>query len=108
MARPTTSQLARARWRYEVTSHDILPSFLDELQNVTRKFCQLPIEEKQKCRKLKNGEYQVEGYGNDYVMSEDQIIDWNDHLNFIVQPEDIRKLEYWPENPITFREMAHD
>lgn len=53
-----------------------------------------------KCARAPDG---IEGYGNDMVLSEQQVIDWNDRLYIIISPEDQRKLEVWPEKPETFR-----
>ncbi|XP_020244912.1 codeine O-demethylase-like [Asparagus officinalis] len=93
---------------FHVIGHELPPSFVDELRDVTRTFFKLPVEEKQKYSNLKSGEFDFEGYGNDLVASEDQILDWNDRLYLLVQPEDKRKLDYWPENPSSFREMLHE
>uniref|UniRef100_A0A0E0L8I9 Fe2OG dioxygenase domain-containing protein n=1 Tax=Oryza punctata TaxID=4537 RepID=A0A0E0L8I9_ORYPU len=57
--------------------HGIEPGFLSEVMKVTRGFYELPLEEKQKYSNLANGdEFRNEGYGNDMVMSEEQILDW--------------------------------
>uniref|UniRef100_I1Q002 Fe2OG dioxygenase domain-containing protein n=1 Tax=Oryza glaberrima TaxID=4538 RepID=I1Q002_ORYGL len=54
-----------------------LPGFLSEVMKVTRGFYELPLEEKQKYSNLANGnEFKHEGYGNDMVVSEKQILDW--------------------------------
>ncbi|XP_039117797.1 protein SRG1-like [Dioscorea cayenensis subsp. rotundata] len=88
---------------FQVIEHGMTPSFLDEVRDVTKAFFELPRDEKQKYSNMKNGNFQFEGYGNDEVATEDQILDWNDRLFLTVQPEDIRKLELWPENPSSFR-----
>ncbi|KAF0901672.1 hypothetical protein E2562_003622 [Oryza meyeriana var. granulata] len=57
--------------------HGMEPSFLSEVIHVTRGFYELPLEEKQKYSNLVNGkEFRIEGYGNDMVVSEKQILDW--------------------------------
>lgn len=92
---------------FQVIEHGMTPSFLDEVRDVTKAFFELPRDEKQKYSNMKNGKFQFEGYGNDEVATEDQILDWNDRLFLTVQPEDIRKLELWPENPSSFRYHKH-
>lgn len=87
----------------QAVGHDLSPSLLDDLRDAARKFFHLPIDVKQKYSNLKEGEFNLEGYGNDFVAGEEQIIDWNDRLYLLVQPEDKRKLDYWPENPSCFR-----
>lgn len=102
------SSAVRSWGLFQIVGHDLPPSFLDEMRDVARKFFQLPTEVKQKYSNLKQGQFTLEGYGNDFVAKEDQIIDWNDHLYLLVQPEDKRKLDYWPESPTSFREILHE
>ncbi|GMQ07290.1 hypothetical protein CsSME_00051543 [Camellia sinensis var. sinensis] len=80
-------------------------SFLDKLQEIAKQFFVLPIEEKHKYSRTVED---LEGYGNDSVFSEHQILDWTDRLYLIVSPEDQRKLKFWPQNPECFREILHD
>lgn len=93
---------------FQVIGHELSPSFLDDVQHVERKFFQLPSEVKYKYSNLKKGKFQLEGYGNDFIATENQIIDWNDRLYLLVQPDDKRKLDYWPESPISFREILYE
>ncbi|KAM0939078.1 putative (S)-norcoclaurine synthase [Dioscorea sansibarensis] len=79
------------------------PSFLDEVRDVARAFFKLPTEEKKKCSNIRNGKFGQEGYGDDEVVAESQILDWTDRLYLLVQPEDQRKLELWPTNPNSLR-----
>ena len=73
--------------------------FLDTVRSVSKQFFALPLEEKLKCGGVNTGQ----GYGNDMILSEDQILDWTDRLYFELSPEDQRLLEVWPENPANFR-----
>jgi len=84
----------------QAINHGISCSFLDQLHELTKQFFALPKEEKEKCARAPDG---IEGYGNDMVFSEQQVIDWNDRVYIIISPEDKRKLEVWPEKPETFR-----
>ena len=52
---------------------------------------------------LVNGEeFRFEGYGNDVVLSEDQILDWCDRLYLIVEPESRVVGSLWPARPPAF------
>lgn len=94
---------------FQAIGHDIPVSSLDDIQDAARRFFQLPMEAKQKYSNLtETGEFGLEGYGNDRVLTEDQILDWNDRLYLLVQPEDERKLELWPEDPSNFRDILHE
>ncbi|CAM0907126.1 unnamed protein product [Alopecurus aequalis] len=86
--------------------HGMEPSFLSELMKVTREFYKLPLEEKQKYSNLVDGkEFRMEGYGNDMVVSEKQILDWCDRLQLIVEPESQRVYSMWPAQPPSFRDI---
>lgn len=92
----------------QATGHEIPEALLDEVMNVSRAFFCLPIEEKQKYTNLIDGkEFKLEGYGNDRVASDDQILDWSDRLYLLVQPEGQRNLALWPETPASFRYCFH-
>lgn len=85
---------------FQAINHGMASSFLDKVREVTKEFFALPMEEKQKySRTLED----IEGYGNDTVVTEHQTLDWTDRLYLLVRPEDQRKLKLWPENPDTFR-----
>ncbi|XP_059635187.1 codeine O-demethylase-like [Cornus florida] len=90
---------------FQAINHGITNSFLDEVQKVAKQFFAFPTEEKQKCSRALDD---IEGYGNDTVLSENQILDWTDRLYLTVYPEDQRKLELWPENPENFREILDE
>lgn len=81
-------------------NHGIEESFLDEVYAMTKHFFSLPKEEKMKCARPKDD---FDGYGNDTVFSDKQILDWNDRLYLMVKPEYQRKLKVWPQNPANFR-----
>ncbi|KAM3223892.1 hypothetical protein ACQJBY_057350 [Aegilops geniculata] len=67
--------------------HGMEPSFLAEAMKATREFFNLPLEEKQKYSNIVDGEkLGMDGYGNDMVVKENQVLDWNDRLNLLVEP----------------------
>uniref|UniRef100_A0ACD5XXM4 Uncharacterized protein n=1 Tax=Avena sativa TaxID=4498 RepID=A0ACD5XXM4_AVESA len=89
--------------------HGLEPDFLGEVMKVTREFFKLPLEEKQKYSNLVNGnEVRIEGYGNDMVVSEKQILDWCDRLYVIVEPESRRIYSLWPTQPPSFRDILSE
>ncbi|KDP23162.1 hypothetical protein JCGZ_00345 [Jatropha curcas] len=90
---------------FQVINHGMTSSFLEEMRQVAKQFFSLPMEEKQKYSR-KTGS--MEGYGNDMVLLEHQILDWTDRLYLTLNPEDQRQLRFWPENPQTFREMLDE
>lgn len=56
-------------------------------------FFDLPLSEKRKYAMATND---VQGYGQGYVVSQDQKLDWNDLLFLIALPPDSRNIKYWP------------
>jgi hypothetical protein len=84
---------------FVVTGHGMPKEFLDEILDATRKFFHLPLEEKQRCSNVIGGAmFQNEGYGTDRIDSDEQILDWCDRLWLQLQPEDERRLEFWPQS----------
>jgi len=75
----------------------------------TRGFFNLPLDEKQKYSNLTNGkEFRFEGYGNDMVLSEDQVLDWCDRLYLTVEPESRIIRSLWPAQPPAFCDVLRE
>lgn len=92
-----------------VTNHGIETSLMDGVMDASREFFRQPLEEKQKYSNLIDGKrFQVEGYGNDRVATERQILNWNDRLHLKVAPEDERDYTHWPKHPESFRDVLHE
>ncbi|KAL6223821.1 hypothetical protein ACLB2K_002679 [Fragaria x ananassa] len=93
---------ALTKWGcFQVINHGMTPEFLDKVREVTNQFFAMPLEEKHKYLRPADD---IEGYGNDMVFSEEQTLDWTDRLYLNVYPPDLRKLKFWPENPLSFRD----
>ena len=67
---------------------------------MTEEFFKLPLEEKMEYAQLTNS---IEGYGQAFVVSEDQKLDWGDMLFLIALPLARRNMRFWPANPPAFR-----
>ncbi|KAK2991070.1 hypothetical protein RJ640_010072 [Escallonia rubra] len=76
-------------------NHGVESSFLDNVHEGSKQFFALPMEERQKYSRETDD---AEGYGNDMVLSKHQTLDGSDRLYLFVNPEDKRKLKYWPES----------
>ncbi|XP_044426878.1 codeine O-demethylase isoform X2 [Triticum aestivum] len=89
---------------FKVSNHGMETSLMDSVMTASREFFHLPHEEKKKCSNLIGGKhFQVEGYGNDQVKTQDQILDWSDRLHLRIEPEGGRNLAHWPTHPKSFR-----
>ncbi|XWS07734.1 hypothetical protein CRYUN_Cryun41cG0015700 [Craigia yunnanensis] len=64
-------------------------------------FFELPPEEKKKYAQAGND---LQGYGQFYVVSEEQKLDWCDMVFLITLPPEIRNLKYWPDTIPGFKE----
>ncbi|KAK1420963.1 hypothetical protein QVD17_22962 [Tagetes erecta] len=90
---------------FQAINHGIEASFLDKVREISKLFFNLPAEEKKKCLREEDD---VEGYGNDMVFSDQQVLDWTDRLYIAVLPHDQQKLRFWPQNPAHFREVVDE
>ncbi|AED92857.1 unnamed protein product [Arabidopsis thaliana] len=89
----------------QVINHGITKALLDKIYKLTKEFCALPSEEKQKyAREIGS----IQGYGNDMILWDDQVLDWIDRLYITTYPEDQRQLKFWPDVPVGFRETLHE
>ncbi|KAF5203334.1 2-oxoglutarate-Fe(II) type oxidoreductase [Thalictrum thalictroides] len=93
---------------FQAIGHDIPSTLLDELQRTAKEFFDLPMEEKHKYSVNFNGKQDwIQGYGNDLIISDDQVIDWSDRLYLLVKPLDQRNYNLWPQYPTGFREILN-
>ncbi|XP_057767954.1 protein SRG1-like [Salvia miltiorrhiza] len=90
---------------FQAVNHGIDDLFLDEVRQLARDFFELPMTEKHKYARRGDG---YEGYGNDLVLFDNQPLDWSDRLYLQVAPDHHQKLQYWPQNPESFRKVLHD
>uniref|UniRef100_A0ACD5YA60 Uncharacterized protein n=1 Tax=Avena sativa TaxID=4498 RepID=A0ACD5YA60_AVESA len=91
------------------TNHGIEDSLMDAMMNMSREFFRQPDEEKHKCSNLVDGKpFSVEGYVNDKLETQDQILDWNAQLRLRVEPEDERNFAIWPSYPESFRDVLQE
>ncbi|CAH8391003.1 unnamed protein product [Eruca vesicaria subsp. sativa] len=85
----------------ELVNHGIDPCFLNKTKSEIQDFFNLPMEEKKKFWQQPN---EMEGFGQAFVFSEDQKLDWADMFFFIVQPVLLRKPHLFPKLPLPFRD----
>ncbi|WCJ28862.1 2-oxoglutarate (2OG) and Fe(II)-dependent oxygenase superfamily protein [Euphorbia peplus] len=90
---------------FQVINHGMTDEFLDQVREVAKNFFGLPEEEKKKYSRESDS---IEGYGNDMVLSESQTLDWTDRLYLTFTPQHQRRLKFWPQNPLAFRETLEE
>ncbi|XP_057846222.2 feruloyl CoA ortho-hydroxylase 1-like [Cryptomeria japonica] len=74
-----------------VVNHGGPLSLLERMKGIGREFIQLPLEEK-----LNYKVQEPEGYGQMFVASDDQTLDWADLLFLTTLPPENRKMNFWP------------
>jgi len=88
----------------QAIGHGMSSSYLDKIRELAKHFFALPEEEKQKYARAVN---ESEGYGNDRVVSDKQVLDWSYRLSLRVFPEEKRRLSLWPKIPSDFRYLRY-
>ncbi|GKV31531.1 hypothetical protein SLE2022_166120 [Rubroshorea leprosula] len=88
---------------FQVVNHEIDLSLLEGIEKVAKDFFMLPLEEKQKYPMMPGT---VQGYGQAFVFSEDQKLDWCNMFALGVEPHCIRNPKLWPKKPAAFSETV--
>ncbi|CAN1129762.1 Protein SRG1 [Linum perenne] len=97
------SKLDRAceEWGFfQVVNHGIDVKLVEGIEEVAKSFFMLPLEEKKRYPMVAGT---VQGYGQAFVFSEDQKLDWCNMFALGVEPPFIRNTKLWPTNPPNFR-----
>ncbi|KAK1271779.1 S-norcoclaurine synthase 1 [Acorus gramineus] len=66
-----------------------------------REFFRQPLEVKEAHAQLPGD---IEGYGQAFVVSDEQKLDWADMIYLKTRPLDLRNMRFWPTQPPSFRE----
>ncbi|XP_028767027.1 probable 2-oxoglutarate-dependent dioxygenase At3g111800 [Neltuma alba] len=90
---------------FQLINHGVSASLVENVKKGVEQFFNLPMEEKTKFQK-KGGER--EGYGQLFVVSEEQKLDWADMLFFTTLPTEARKPHLFPNLPLPFRDNLND
>jgi len=88
---------------FQVVNHGIPGSLMEQMKRITREFVLLPLQEK-----VEYAVQEHEGYGQAFVFSEDQQLDWSDLLYLTIMPAEKRKMKFWPAKPVEFRETVEE
>ncbi|KZV35789.1 hypothetical protein F511_39596 [Dorcoceras hygrometricum] len=98
---PQLSCLSSYRSQWKLINHGVSSQVVENMRLEIQKFFRLPIEEKKRFYQ-EGGD--VEGYGQAFVVSEDQKLDWADMLYIVTSPTYLRKIHLLPELSHTFRD----
>ncbi|XP_017232575.1 oxoglutarate-dependent flavonoid 7-O-demethylase 1 [Daucus carota subsp. sativus] len=88
---------------FQLINHGVSNSLLERLKTEIGGFFRLPLEEKKKFGQL-DGD--IEGYGQLFVVSEEQKLDWADMLYLGTRPAHLRKPHLLPQFSPSFRDAV--
>lgn len=86
---------------FQLTNHGISSKLMEKVKQETKDFFGLPIEEKKNFWQEPGD---LQGFGQHFVMSEDQRLDWADLFYVVTLPTLLRKPSLFSKLPISFRE----
>ncbi|KAL6991345.1 hypothetical protein U1Q18_009460, partial [Sarracenia purpurea var. burkii] len=86
---------------FQVVNHGVSSSLVEKVKVDVQEFFKLPLEEK---KKLYQEPGDIEGYGQNFVVSENQKLDWADVLYFFTLPVHQRKPHLFPKLPLPLRD----
>ncbi|XP_025876450.2 2-oxoglutarate-dependent dioxygenase 11-like isoform X2 [Oryza sativa Japonica Group] len=78
---------------FQLINHGVPEEVIENFRSNIIEFFSLPLDAKKEYSQLPNS---LEGYGQTFVFSEDQKLDWGDMLYLQVHPTDSRDLRFWP------------
>ena len=84
----------------QLINHGLPEEVTGNLMNDVDEFFKQPLQDKKECSQQAGS---LEGYGQAFVVSDDQKLDWADMLYLQVHPTESRDLRFWPTRPASFR-----
>ncbi|KAI3824390.1 hypothetical protein L1987_05848 [Smallanthus sonchifolius] len=91
---------------FQLINHEVSCSLLDKVKEEAKEFFKLPLDEKKKYGQMPGD---VEGYGQAFVVSEKQKLDWSDMFSIIITlPSYLRKPHLLPKLPCSFRDAIEE
>ncbi|XP_010537692.1 PREDICTED: protein SRG1-like isoform X2 [Tarenaya hassleriana] len=86
---------------FQLVNHGVDTCLLEKAKEGVRDLFNLPMEEK---KKLWQRSGDLEGFGQAFVLSEDQNLDWADMFFLTSQPVPLRRPHLFPKLPLPFRD----
>lgn len=87
---------------FHLINHGVNTSLVEKAKREVEEFFNLPLEEKRKCGQV---EGDTDGFGQLFVVSEEQKLDWADVFYLKTRPTNIRSPQLFPKLPEAFRYM---
>ncbi|CAN0915820.1 Protein SRG1 [Linum grandiflorum] len=90
---------------FQLVNHGVRSSVVDDMKKQVEVFFNLPMEAKQKFWQYPG---ELEGFGQTFVVSEEQKLDWADVFFLVTQPPNLRKPHLLPQLPLPFRDTLEN
>ena len=90
---------------FQLVNHGVDKILVENIKNEIQEFFKLPFEEKKKFWQSEN---ELEGFGQAFVVSDEQKLDWSDMFFINTQPINSRKPHLFPYLPLHFRRTLDD
>ncbi|TVU51748.1 hypothetical protein EJB05_03191, partial [Eragrostis curvula] len=90
---------------FQLLNHGVPEDIIVNIKRDIREFFQLPLEVKNAYAQRPGD---LQGYGQAYVVSNDQKLDWADMFAIMTQPPEARNMRHWPTQPRTFRKSIEE
>ncbi|KAI5670741.1 hypothetical protein M9H77_11105 [Catharanthus roseus] len=90
---------------FQLINHGVSSSLVEKLKQEIEEFFNLPIEEKMR---YEQEEGDLQGYGQAFVLSEEQKLDWGDMFYLAFSPTYMRKPHLLPKLPPPLRESLEE
>ena len=84
----------------QLINHGVSTSLLENVKKGAQEFFNLPMEEKKKKFGQRDGD--VQGYGQAFVVSDEQKLDWADMFYMFTLPPSKRRPYLFPNIPLPF------
>lgn len=86
---------------FQLVNHGVSGELLRDMKKRTQEFFDLPLQAKKRYEQKPGG---LEGYGQHFVISEEQKLEWCDMFFLRTLPTQVRNLEFWPRQPPSYRD----
>ncbi|GAB2287606.1 Protein srg1, variant 2 [Dionaea muscipula] len=87
---------------FQLVNHGVSLPMVEKVKKEIQDFFNIPLEEKKNKYWQTPGDF--EGFGQSFVFSEEQKLDWADKFSLVTLPKHIRKPHLFPKLPLPFRD----
>uniref|UniRef100_A0A803NQ14 Fe2OG dioxygenase domain-containing protein n=1 Tax=Cannabis sativa TaxID=3483 RepID=A0A803NQ14_CANSA len=102
MAKLKEGNVSAATEFFQLVNHGVSNCLVEKIKEGVEELYKLPIEEKRK--KLWRNPGEKEGFGDSGVLSDEQILDWNDEFFLFTLPVALRNPHLFPNLPLPLSE----